>query len=72
MTSTVPAVWAGIVTSIRVSLWTISPVTRVPPKVTEAVPETVEKLRPVMETETAPLVGPDVRDKLEITGRSWL
>ena len=61
-----------MVTSMRVSLSTARPVTAVPPKVTAEAPDTDEKFFPVMVTETAPLVGPEVRERLEMTGRSWL
>ena len=71
-TSTVPAEWAGTVTLMRVSLCTLRPTTLVPPKVTDEEPATVVKFLPVIDTETAPLVGPEVRDMLVTIGRSWL
>ena len=67
--STTPAAWAGIVTLIWVSLEAYTPIALTPPKVTDDEPETVEKFLPVMRTETAPEVGPEVRDRLVITGR---
>ena len=59
-------------TLILVSEWTVKPTTRVPPNVTDDVPDTVEKFLPFINTETAPDVGPEVRDKLVTIGRSWL
>ena len=41
----------------------------VPPKVTDEEPATVVKFLPVIDTETAPLVGPEVRDMLVTIGR---
>jgi hypothetical protein len=55
VTSTAPAAWAGVVTSIWVELTKIMSVTAVPPKVTVA-PRT--KFVPVIVTTVPPVSGP--------------
>ncbi len=54
-TSTAPAAWAGVVTSIWVALTKVTPVAAVPPKVTVA---PLTKSVPVMVTDVPPMSGP--------------
>ena len=64
-TLTAPAVWAGVIAVIKVSLTTDTPVADVPSKITAVAPI---RFVPVMVTPVPPAVEPDVGEILITIG----